>query len=86
MNDFKALKARNDRLSLWIPGMFLPECLERDIVAVEDIAFGLADVRDALRKTATRTQIALAVTGILPEVPTIPRRRVARLEMIIGNP
>ncbi len=66
--------------------MFLPECLERDIVAVENIAFGLADVRDALRKTATRTQIALAVTGILPEVPTIPRRRVARFGMIVRDP
>ena len=75
-----------NKLAVWKPGVLLPECLERDVVAVENVPFGFAHVADADRKLSARAQSAFAVAGVLPEVPMIPWRGVARLKMIIRNP
>src|SRR5882724_11173446 len=67
------------------PGVFVPEELQRDAVAAENIPLGVANVGDPSWIHAAR-KIALAIARVLPEVPIIPWRRVARLEMVIRDP
>jgi len=55
------------------PGVLLPEGLERGVGPSENVAFGFAKVRDADRVHGARAQTAMAVAGILPEVPAAPR-------------
>src|SRR5438876_6648042 len=66
--------------------MFLPESLKKRVVAPKNISLSFSKVGDADRKRAPRTQTAFAVTGVLPKVPTSPRRRGPRLIVIIGDP
>ena len=66
--------------------MFLPEVLEGNVVAVEDVSLGFAHIGDANRKRATRPQSAFAVPSVLPKMPIVPRRRAARLGVIVGDP
>src|SRR5437016_10000378 len=56
------------------PGVFLPESLKKRVVAAKNIALGFSKIGDADRKRAARTQTAFAVTGVLPQVPALPRR------------
>ena len=65
--------------------MLLPESLQSRQATPEDIAFRLSDVGDTLREHGAR-KITLTITRVLPKVPTIPRRRVARFGMIVRDP
>src|SRR5438874_13777029 len=56
------------------------------VVATENVALGLAHLGHTLRKTAARKQIALAVPGVLPEVPLAPGRSASRFAMVIRDP
>lgn len=66
--------------------MFLPEVLEGNVVAVEDVALGFSHVGNADRKCVARTQTAFAVTGVLPKMPIAPRRDAPRLGVVIRDP
>src|SRR5260370_18984130 len=68
------------------PSVFLPESLKKRVVAAKNVALGFSKIGDADRKRAARTQTAFAVTGVLPKVPTFPRRGGPRLVVIIGDP
>src|SRR5207302_1010027 len=74
------------RLAAREPGVFLPERLKERVVAAENISLGSAQVRDAGRKRIARPQSAFAVTGVLPQIPMPPRRSIARLVVVIGDP
>jgi hypothetical protein len=65
--------------------MFLPECDQSSVAPAENIALGFFDVRDAPGMSEAR-EIALSISGVLPEVPAAPGIGVARFEMIIGDP
>jgi len=66
--------------------VFLPESLKKRVVAAKNVALGFSKIGDADRKRAARTQTAFAVTGVLPQVPALPRRGGPRLVVIIGDP
>ena len=67
------------------PGPVLPEVFQRTSAPAKNIAFRLADVGYTYR-ISRAWKIAFAIAAILPEVPEVPRRRGARLIVIIGNP
>src|SRR5205823_11482031 len=78
LNDSTAQQL-NRGLAAREPGVFLPESLEKRVVAAENVALGFTHVRNADRKRAARTQSAFSIAGVLPKVPMSPGRRVTRL-------
>ena len=66
--------------------MFLPKVLKRNIVAIENVSLGFAHVRDTDRERAAWTQSALAIPGVLPEMPVAPGRGVTRLRVVVRDP
>src|SRR3954447_8082975 len=73
-------------LSRRIPRVLSPECLQRGVVALENVAFSFSNIGYRFRKQAPRSQIAFTIAAVLPHVPGTPGRRVPRLSMIVSDP